>query len=288
MMMQAIMQPMFNNLFNPPSAGSNAQAKKAREEAEKARAAAEAAKREALAKWAKAQSDEEIRKEVERQDKIRKGEKVLSQMQTVGGGKLEPFSFSNPKLEIQPIDRGGFQTAGLDNFERLMCAAFFSDLGKRSSTALDAKFYSDQAERVMSGQPTHIECRVPKPSGAALAARTKAVKKIYEEANIKIGELDKIEIKLTEANEKVAAATTKKEEAASKVKELEARAAENPPEQKEENDDLVARAQKELEDAEKEAGDAQRAQQDLTEKKSRIENDLNAMKSKMQAGLQAE
>ncbi len=226
MMMQAIMKPMFKSLFNPPSAGSSEEAEKARQEAEKARAAA--AKREALAKWAKAQSDESIRKEVERQEKIKQGEKVLSQMQPVRGGKLEPFSFSNPKLEIQSIDHGGFATAKLDTFERLMCAAFFSDIGKRSSTALDAKFYSDKAERVMNGEPTHIECRVPKTSGAAIAAKTKAVKKIYEEANIQIGELDRIEIKLTEANGKVAAATAKKEEAASKVKKLEARAAESP------------------------------------------------------------
>jgi hypothetical protein len=284
MMMQAIMQPMFNNLFNPQPSGSDAQQ---RAEAEKQRQAAEKAKNEALQKWAKAQSDEEIRKQVEQQEKLKRGEKVLSQMQPVGGGKLEPFSFGSPKLELQPIERAGFPPPA-GEFDKLMCSAFFSNMAKQSGSAVDAKFYSDQAERVMAGQPTYIECRVPKTSGAAMAAKTKAARKIYEEANLKIQELDKIEPQLSEANEKVAAATSKKEEAATKVKELEARAAETPAEQKPEVDDLTAKAMKELADAEKELGQAEQSQKELAEKKTRIENDLNGMKSKMQAGLQAE
>jgi hypothetical protein len=295
MMMQAIMQPMFNNLFNPPTASGGLTAEQLKQieqqriEAEKARQAAEKAKNDALQKWAKAQSDEEIRKQVEQQEKLKRGEKVLSQMQPVGGGggKLEPFSFGSPKLELQPIEKAWFPPPARE-FDRLMCSAFFSNMARQSGSAVDAKFYSDQAERVMSGQPTYIECRVPKASGEAMAARTKAAKKIYEEANLKIQELDKIEIKLSEASEKVAAATSRKEEAATKVKELEARAAETPAEQKPEVDDLTAKAMKELADAEKELGQAEQSQKELAEKKTRIENDLNGMKSKMQAGLQAE
>jgi hypothetical protein len=292
MMMQMIMQPFFNNLLDPDTSGSDeqqrAEAEKQRAEVEKQRQAADKAKNDALHKWAKAQSDEEIRKQVEQQEKLKRGEKVLSQMQPVGGGKLEPLSFGSPKLEIQPIERAGFQTAQLSEFDKLMCSAFFSNMAKQSGSAVDAKFYADQAERVMSGQSTYIECRVPKASSEAMAASTKAAKKIYEEANLKIQELDKVEVKLAEANEKVAATTSRKDEAATKVKELEARAAEAVPEQKDEADDLVARAQKELQDAEKEVGEAQKSQKDLSDKKSRIENDLNGMKSKMRAGLQAE
>jgi hypothetical protein len=285
MMMQAIMQPMFNNLFSPQPSGSDEQQ---RAEAEKQRQAAEKAKNDALQKWAKAQSDEEIRKQVEQQEKLKRGEKVLSQMQPVGGGKLEPFSFGSPKLELQPIETAGFPTARLSDFDKLMCSAFFSNMARQSSSAVDARFYADQAERSMNGQPTYIECRVPKASGEAMAARTKAAKKIYEEANLKIQELDKIEIKLSEASEKVSAATSKKDEAATKVKELEARAAETPAEQKTEVDDLTAKAMKELADAEKELGQAEQSQKELAEKKTRIENDLNGMKSKMQAGLPTE
>ncbi|HSO59690.1 MAG TPA: hypothetical protein VLR50_01530 [Desulfobacterales bacterium] len=291
MMMQAIMQPMFNSLFSPPAPSGGLtqeqikQAEQQRIEAEKARLAAEKAKNDALHKWAKTQSDEEIRKQVEQQEKLKRGEKVLSQMQTVGGGgeKLEPFSFGSPKLEIQPIEHGAFPTAQYDEFEKLMCAAFFSNMGKQSGSGVDAKFYSDQAERVMTGQPTFIECRVSKTSGAALAARTKAAKKIYEEVNLKIQELDKIGAKLSEASEKVAAATNKKDAAATKVKEFEARAAETPAEQKPEIDELTAKAMKELADAEKELGQAQQSQKELAGKKGQIENDLNGMKSKMQA-----
>ena len=293
MMMQSIMAPLFSAMFAPspsgPSPAERAAAEQQRAEAEKQRQAAEKAKNEALQKWAKAQSDEEIRKQVEQQEKLKQGEKVLSQMQSAGGGgKLEPFSFGNPKLELQPIEQSGLPTAHLSEFEKLMCSSFFANMGKQASSPVDAKFYADQAERTMSGQPTYIECRAPKASNSAMAARTKAVKKVYEEAALKIQELDKIEPKLSEANEKLAAATTRKDEAAAKVKELETRTAETPPEQKDEVDDLVARAQQELQDAEKEAGDAQKTQQNLLEKKSRIESDLNNMKSKMQAGLQSE
>jgi hypothetical protein len=274
MMMQAIMQPMFNSLFNPPAPSGGLtqeqikQAEQQRIAAEQARAAAEKAKNEALQKWAMAQSDDEIRRQVEQQEKLKRGEKVASQMQSVGGGKLEPFSFGGGKLELQPIDRGGFPTAQYDDFERLMCSTFFSNIGKQSKTAVDAKFYSDQAERVMSGQSTDIECQLPKTSGKEMAARTKTVKKLYEEATVKIQELDKIDTGLSEANEKLTAATGKQEKATTKVKELEDRAAEAPPEQKEEIDELKALAEKELRDANEEAAGAQKAQQDLLEKKT--------------------
>jgi hypothetical protein len=289
MMMQMIMQPFFNNLLDPDTSGSDeqqrAEAEKQRTEVEKQRQAAEKAKNDALHKWAKAQSDEEIRKQVEQQEKLKRGEEVLSQMQPVGGGsrKLEPFSFGSPKLEIQSIEQGGFPTAKLSDFEKLMCSAFFSNMAKQSGSAVDAKFYADQAERVMSGQSTYIECRVPKASSEAMAARTKAVKKLYEDAALKIQDLEKVEVKLSDANERVAAATSKKEEATTKVKELEARAAGTAPEQKNEIDELTALAQKELQDAGDELGQAQQSQKDLADKKTQLENELNNLRSKAQA-----
>ena len=89
MMMQSIMAPMFSAMFSPPPSGPSpaerAAAEQQRAEAEKQRQAAEKAKNEAIKKWAKAQSDEEIRKQVEQQERLKQGEKVLSQMQTVGG-----------------------------------------------------------------------------------------------------------------------------------------------------------------------------------------------------------
>jgi hypothetical protein len=292
MMMQAIMQPLLNNLFAPPGATSGQSAEQQRQqeqqriEAEKARQAAENAKKAALQSWAKAQSDEELRKKVEQEQKLQQGQKVLSQMQPVGGaGKLEPFSFGSPKLEMEPVGQAGFPTAHLSEWDRLLCSNYFSTLAGQSTKEVDIRFYGDQAQRAMSGEPTFIECKVPKATTEHIAAKTKAAQKMFEEINVKFQSLQEADLKLSEAKEKVAAATTQKEGAAKQINELEARAAAAPAEEKPEVDDLLAQAQKQLQDAEQELGQSKQMEKEASDKKGRLENELNSMKSKMQADL---
>jgi hypothetical protein len=230
-----------------------------------------------------------MKKQMEDEAKRKQGEKVLSQMQTVGGGgKLEPFSFGNPKLDLKPISQNTYPNTRLTTWERLLCSAYFSNMAKQSTKDVDARFYGDQAQRVMSGEPTYLECRIPQVSNEKLAKRMEEVKKVYDEMNVKIKDLQDIEGKLKETREKTKNAETKKEEATAKLNELHARAATAKPEEKTEVDDLDAQAQKQLQDAEQELNQAKQSEKDALNKKEQLENELENMKSQMQAKIQAD
>ena len=292
MMMQAIMAPMLGNLFAPPSAPSGPSAEElkqqeiARQQAEAARIAAEKAKKAALDSWVKAQSDEELRRQAEQEGKIKRGEQLHAQMQALGGNKLEPFSFGSPKLEMAPVSGGSFPTATLPVYDRLMCSAFFSNMARQAKSAVDARFYADQAQLVMNGQPTHIDCKIPKQSSEKMAERSKALKTTYEAVSLKFKDLEGLQIKLDEARQTLASAESKKEQAAAVLADTEKRAAAVPPEQKEEFDDLTARAMKELAEAEKELGEAKSSEQAVNDKMGKLEGEIMQMRSSMQDNRQ--
>jgi hypothetical protein len=99
-MMESILQPFFNNLFPPPD--TSAQDEIARQNAIKQQKAAEEAKKAAIQRWLTLQSEDKLKIEMEQNAKIEQGKKLLSKTQTVGsGGELKPFSFGNPKLDLQ-------------------------------------------------------------------------------------------------------------------------------------------------------------------------------------------
>ncbi len=292
MMMQAVLAPMLSGAFAPPSAPSGPSPEQLRQQelqkqqAEQARIAAEKAKKAALDSWLKSQSDEELRRQAEQEDKIKRGQQLHSQMQPVGGGKLEPFSFGETKPQMQTAGGGGFPTAQLSEFDRLMCSAFFSNMARESKSTVDARFYANQAELVMSGQPTYVDCKIPKASSEKLAERSKSLKKTYEAVDLKFKELAAAETKLTEAKEKMTAATARKDQATERVAELEQRASQAPPEQKEEVDDLLAQAQKQLQDANKELDESKNSEKTANDRMVKLEGEIMQMKSGMQTSMQ--
>ena len=289
MMMQAIMAPMLSSMFAPPAAPSGPspealkQQELARQQAEAARIAAENAKKAALDSWVRAQSDEALRRQAEQEGKIKRGQELHAQMQAFSGAKLEPFSFGSPKLEMTPTSSGAFPTVQLKEFERLMCSAFFSDMARRSTSSVDARFYADQAQLVMQGQPTYVDCKIPKQSGEKMAERSKELKKTYETMNLKFQDLEGLQVKLDEAKQKVAAAESKKEQAAAALTEVEQRAASVPPEQKQDIDELTERAMKQLQEAEKELGEARSAEQTTNDKMAMIEGEIMQLRANAEA-----
>jgi hypothetical protein len=289
MMMQAIMAPMLSSLFAPPAPPSGPSPEElkrqeiARQQAEAARIAAENAKKAALDAWVKAQSDDALRRQAEQEGKIKRGQEVHSQMQALSGGKLEPFSFGSPKLELAPVSSGSFPTAGLNEFDKLMCSAFFSNMAQKATSSVDARFYADQAQLVMSGHPTYVDCKIPKASSEKMADRSKALKKTYETMNLKFKDLEGLQLRLDEVKQKVAAAETRKEQAAASLAEVEKRAASAPSEQKEEIDDLTAKAMKELAEAEKELGDAKNAEQVTNNKMAKLEGEIMQLRANVEA-----
>lgn len=286
-MMESILQPFFNNLFAPPP-DTSAQDEIARQNAIKQQKAAEQAKKAAIQAWIDLQNKEDLQRKMEQEARIKQGEKMFSQMQTVGGGgKLEPFSFGNPKLDLKPLSSQTYP-APSTAWEQALCAAYFSNMAKQSTKDVDARFYADQAQRVMIGEPTYIECRIPQISNEKLAKRMEEVKKIYAEMNVKINDLQDIEAKLTETREKIKNAEIKKEEAAAKLNELQNRAAAASPEEKAEVDDLVRQAMEQEQIADRQLNQSKESERDDLNKKAELENELGNMRSQVQAKIQAD
>ena len=283
---QMIFQSLFDSLFaSPPD--TSAQDEIARQNAIKRQQEEEQKKQEALNRWLTLQSEDKLKIEMEQNAKIKQVAEVLSKTQTVGGGKLEPFSFGNPKLDLKPISQNTYPNTRLTTWERLLCSAYFSNMAKQSTKDVDARFYGDQAQRVMIGEPTYLECRIPQVSNEKLAKRMEEVKKIYGDMNVKIKDLQDIETKLTETREKIKDAEIKKEEATAKLTEIQNRAATASPEEKDEVDDLVRQAMEQEQIADQQLNQAKESEKDYLAKKEQLEKELENMKSQMQANIQA-
>jgi len=283
---QMIFQSLFDSLLaSPPD--TSVQDEKNRQNAIKQQQVAEQAKQAAIQRWLDLQNEEAMKKQMEDEARIKQGEKVLSQMQTVGGGgKLEPFSFGNPKLDLKPLSQKTYP-APSTAWEQALCAAYFSNMAKQSTKDVDARFYADQAQSVMFGGSTYVECKIPKVSNEKLAKRMKEVRKVYDEMNVKMKDLQDIEYKISESKEKIEKAALKKEEATAKLNELQNRAATAKPEEKAEIDELTRLAQEQSQDAEQEINQAKQSEEDALNKKGQLEKELENMNSQAQAKMQA-
>jgi coenzyme F420-reducing hydrogenase delta subunit len=276
-MMQSILQPFFNNLFAIPD--NSYQEEQVRQQEEQERQAAEHAKKAALQRWMQMQEQDALEREIKQKARV---EDVLSKTKTVGGsGKLEPFSFGNPKLDFKPLSSQTYP-APSTAWEQALCAAYFSNMAKQSTKDVDARFYADQAQSVMSGGPTYLECKIPKVSNEKLAKKVEEVKKVYDKMNVKMKDLQDIEYKISESKEKIEKAELKKEEATAKLDELQNRAATAKPEEKDEMEALIAAAKKEREDAEQESNQAKQSESDYLAKQEQLKNELENMKSQVQ------
>jgi len=157
-------------------------------------------------------------------------------------------------------------------------------LAKQSTKDVDARFYADQAQRVMIGGPTYLECRIPQVSNEKLAKRMEEVKKIYGDMNVKMKDLQDIENKLSETREKIKDAEIKKEEAAVKLDELNTRAATASPEEKAGVDDLVRQGLEQEQIADQQLNQGKQSENDMIKEKEKVENELKNMNAKIRAG----
>jgi hypothetical protein len=244
----------------------------------------EQARQKALQEWQKRQAEGDLKKKMDDADRIKQGEKMLSQMQTVGGG-LQPFSMGNPKLDIKPISQSTYPTARFNTGDRLLCSAYFSNLAKKSTKDIEARFYADQAQKVMSGEPTDIECRMPHASSEQTAKRMDAVNKLYETMRVKINDLRDVDRQIQESEDKIKKAKVKKEEATAKLNEIQNHTAPVEPEEKAKEDDLEKLALEQLQAADQEISLAQLAEKDGLNKKEQLEKEYENMQSQMKSNI---
>jgi hypothetical protein len=276
-LVQTLIESLFDAAFKKPG-NSQKQMSDPNEQAEARQ------KKEALQRWLDFKATEAMKKEAE---KTKQGEDLHSQMQTIGNeGALQPFSTGNPKLDIQPLNQNPYPTSNYTEWERLLCSAYFSDLAKKSANDVDSRFYADQAERVMAGEPTFIECKIPKVSDEK-AKKLEEVKILYNEMNMKANDLQDIERNLIEVRDTLDKAANKKAEATKKLAEMQNNAATAKVEEKSKLNDLVLQAQKELEEAEKEFNLATQAEKDLLVKKENSEIELSNLRNQIQGKIQS-
>jgi hypothetical protein len=280
-LMQPLIESFFDALFRK---ADNSQRNPSFEETQKQLAEAQHNK-EAMEQWQKFQVEEMAKNQMQ---KTTQGEELLKQMETVGNGdELQPFSMGNPKLDMQPLSQNAYPTSNYTEWERLLCSAYFSDLAKKSANDVDARFYADQAERVMSGEPTFIECRMPKVSDEKVK-RMEEVKILYNEMNVKFNELQDIEYKLKAAGSTVLKTDSIKVKAAEKLSKIQNEAPMARAEEKSHVDSLLIQAQRELREAESQLELAKNSERDLLNRKTGSETEFNNLKTQIQGKIQSE
>lgn len=282
-MTSLVAQTLINAIFADNSAAEKAKSDKAKAEFEQQKQIDEGIRIAAFNNWKKEQTDAEMKHSIEISQKIKKGELLLEQMHTTGNtGKLEPFSTSSPTLDIQPIGQTSFPTNQLSVFDQLACASYFSNLAMKTTKTEEAAFYSDQASRVMSGQPTYYQCRLPKDNKSEMGQKMDKAKIIYNNFNLKIKDLEGVETKTEEVRQKKEEAVKNTAKAEKDLEELKKEHVSAPPEKKQEMDDLVAKAQDELNKAKEQLKEAEKSEKELDEERKKLEEELNQLKNEMQ------
>ncbi|NWF92957.1 MAG: hypothetical protein HXY46_08570 [Syntrophaceae bacterium] len=307
MMFQSMFQPLlnsvfdFSNLFGPPD--TSRQDAFIRQQQEELKRQQEI-KRQALERWLALQTEAETSRLKEKAEKERRGQEILSQtslsgsgglkMESIGGGRLEPFSWNVPQ-SFAPVPSGQYDTSRFTEMERLLCAAYFSKMAASSVDMEGVRFYTSQMDHVMQGLPTSIECKPPKElastmdmkRAAELNRRYTEESKLYRQVVPKIEKFSEIETKLEEVKVKKEEASKKIEEVDKQIEEIKSRSQTvDTPEKKAEVDALLAQAMALKAEAEKEYREAVESEERLNKEKQDMENELNEMKNKMQAGGQ--
>ncbi len=281
--MEAAIGAIFSDLFGEQDKAKNEQLRQQQEMARiAAEQASEQARQKGLMDWQQRQAEGEAKGKSEQQAKVDSGNRLLSQMQTIGGGNAtQPFGTGSARLDLKPISQNTYPSSKYTDLQRMMCSAYFSNLAKKTSNNEDMRFYADQAQRVMSGEPTYLECRMPKVSNVEIAKRMDEIKNTYERMGEVNNRIEDIDVKLTETKDKITAAEAKKEQAAATVSELQSRSATATPEEKNEIDDLLRQAQMLSQQIDQQIQQAKQEDIDLQNKKEQAEKEFNTMKTQL-------
>ncbi|MBW2599220.1 MAG: hypothetical protein JRC60_03805 [Deltaproteobacteria bacterium] len=222
-------------------------------------------------------------------------------MAPISGGSLEGFSKGNLDLaanELQPIGSGRYDTSSLSPMKRASCAKYFSQAAADAANDGDdkkAEYLNQQAQKVMAGQMTDRGCqfadlpnvpKVPKPVRVQPVSNQKTA--AYYEGMIKTVQRDAkklkdIKIKLKETDKKITQAKEKKRQAEQKISEIQKSAAlAKKPQEKQEDDKLLAAAQALLQESKNEIQTATDAKQALSKQKEQTITELQEIQKKIQ------
>lgn len=302
----AFLSGFFNNLFAPPDTSyQDALRKQQEEELLKQQLKQQEMKKQAMKQWLDLQAEAEAKRLKEEADRRKRGEDILAKvsigsgelkMEPMGEGKLTSFSWDKPMMVPEIAPSGQYDTSKFTEMERLLCSAYFSKLAENAAKSGDmerARFYGSQMDNVLQGVPTAVECKPPKDlsmtadirKAGELNQKYTQMATLYKEIMPKIDKLQEIENKLDEVKKKREEAVQKIMELDKQIEEIKSRSqTADTPEKKAREDDLLAQALALKSEAEKQQQEAIELEEKLTKEKQGIENELNAMKEKIQAG----
>jgi DNA repair exonuclease SbcCD ATPase subunit len=240
---------------------------------------------------ARVRQQEEQRKK-EEAERARQIQQLRSEMKPLGTGEGAPGYGS--QAEMKPLDPRKTYPAPPTAWEQALCACHFSAMARQAASAEDARFYSAQAESVMTGGPTYVECPSPKLSmekqqqvrqiGEAIAAKTVQLHVLDAQIGRAMKRTEEIRARKGETVRKKEQA---KQKAADARKELQEAVPE--PQRQKELQDLLALAEQELQEAEtqleradQELQEAEKAEKEISGKKDELEHDIGGLQEQMQ------
>ncbi len=282
MLLNSLFTNMFNEMFNPPPAGNAYQERLRKQQEEKRRQEMEAA----LDAWRDAQEKATQDALKEQQRKKEQGASLISKMDgglAGGGGKLDPIWITQ-KPELQPLQLGGHPTSRLKPGDRILCSSYFSTRAieeTRKGNYEGARFFSEQADKVMVKAETDVECKFPQmpdvPTPKTKGMDPKKFTALMEGFNAKIKELQNVEADLNKARQEKQAAEEDLKKIDEKITELnnQAQSAQNP-EEKAQADELVRQALALKSEAEDQANTARQNEQELLDKAKNMAKDMDA------------
>lgn len=280
----------------------------ARLEAELQRQKTEAEKKAAKEAWENKRKEAAMAEKRRKEQEARDAANLAAKMGSGGGGLLlVPMGGTNffgsktgtEQLGFKSMATADHDASSLSALQRAMCSNQFLTKANRSGSNEDARYYSDQAERVMSGGkysevcdlseglPQVPEAPLPEPLWSPEEmAFFKKVEEVRVQMEEKALQIQEIEAKVVENKEKIDDAKAKKEQADTILKDLQNKAsATDDPAKKAEIDTLLAEANALLSDAENDSLTAQQENAHLLNEKQKIEESIQETKKMLEAQI---
>jgi len=242
------------------------------------------------------------KKAAERAKKEKQSRELLAKMETFGseeplvmgsmsGGKLEPFKWEKheEELELQALGTGRYDTSTLSAWQRLLCAAHFSNqalMAIKDGDEVRARYLNEQAEKVSSGQMIELECKFPvlpqPPQPEKAESKMASYVNLLGKVQKDIKTLQDIEIKIKETDVKKKQAESKKEKAEKMIAESDRARNTGKLKDKAKSKSLKDEAQRLLQEAQNEIEQVNKDREKLFKEQSKIQNELEQIQEKIE------
>ncbi len=284
-MINSVFSGMFDDLFSSPSRDNVYQKQLQQQQEAKKQAEIEA--------WKKAQEKALQDALIEQKKRKERGEALMAQMGgglTGGGKELKPMALAGgtntgPDKGLKIIGVDDFRSSKGNDMAQLLCASYLSTRAmeeSRKGNDEDARFFNEQAEKVMSGGTADVPCvnpqmpEVPMPKGQAKQGMDPQVfAGIIRDFNIKLKDLQNIEKDIKKLRKEKEIIKDNLKQIDVKIDEIKNKPpSQKQEEQSQEEDLLLQQAIAARSDAENQLNSAEKNEQALIDKAKTLAKDM--------------